>query len=150
MPPDLRSRSPALAFADFQKEFVAAYTEKSKEIVEERVKTFVIHLTEGLGRRRRIKAVGTDLTPIDTGVARSNWKITLGVPDLSVSKPHIPANPAAIVNNYKAGGTVRITNNTRHIGLLNSPRTPSKQAAPGFIERNIQRAAVIAKLRFKV
>ena len=149
MPPDLRANDPKLAFLNFKRQFVAAYTKESKAIVEQRVKTFVVHFTENLGRRRKIKSVGSDLTPIDTGVARANWKISLGTPDLTVSPPHTPIDPSVIVANYKAGGTVRITNNTRHIGILNSALTPSKQTAPGFIQRNIIRAALSAGFRLK-
>ena len=144
----LRPVSPALDYYRFKKDFIASYTRQSKEEVETRIKTFVIHFTEGLGRRRKIKLPGSDLTPIDTGAARANYNISIGFPDGTVHAPYLPPDPTALVDSYKAGQTIYIVNNLGYVALLNSPDTPSKQASPGFINRNIIRASLIAGLDF--
>lgn len=91
-------------------------------------------------------------TPVDTGVARSNWVAALNTPARGVRGAYAPgsklglgegANAQAamdqakgVTSQFKAGEnqTIWISNNTPYISILNSSGTPSQQASPNFVE----------------
>lgn len=96
-------------------------------------------------------------TPVDTGEARSNWRVGIGAPTRSVIEPYAPgkklgigetANAAAAIaagvariNSLPKGPlktSVYISNNTRHINLLNEGR--SNQAPAGFVDAALAEA----------
>lgn len=88
-------------------------------------------------------------TPVDTGIAISNWQVGLGSAPTNEIPAFVPgyqgstadANRGAMleaglatVQGYKAGqtGAVHIVNNSKHIGALNAGH--SKQAPANFVE----------------
>ena len=80
-------------------------------------------------------------TPVDTGKARSNWRVSIGratSQDIDTYGPGATASASsiaagfAILAQYKPGQDVYIQNNVPYIGALN--RGHSKQAPPGYIE----------------
>lgn len=101
-------------------------------------------------------------TPVDTGRARSNWRVGIGAPTSAEIDPYSPGrhlgiNESANANAAIAAGLARInsvkgkaglglttaiyiSNNTKYIGRLNSGY--SKQAPAGFVEK----ALIEAKL----
>lgn len=98
-----------------------------------------------------------DNTPVDTGEARSNWLVSLGVPMRGTIAPYTPypkfsqANGRGISETANAQGakqraegaitarqpgqTLIIQNNVDHIGELNSGT--SKQAPALFVETSV-------------
>ena len=91
-------------------------------------------------------------TPVDTGVARSNWVAALNAPARGVRGAYAPgsklglnegANAQAAMNQakgvasqFKAGENqvIYISNNTPYISVLNAAPPHSTQAAPNFVE----------------
>ncbi len=85
-------------------------------------------------------------TPVDTGRARSNWRVSSGSPDTAVREPYASGtggssgaqNAAAAIDHGKAvvqadrSGTIYISNNLPYIGALNDGS--SAQAPAGFVE----------------
>ena len=75
-------------------------------------------------------------TPIDTGAARSNWAISVDVPDTSFDKGktdgRIKSKPVSRLNNFR---TLFITNNAPYIVRLNEGHSP--QAPARFVERAV-------------
>lgn len=99
-------------------------------------------------------------TPVDTGLARSNWIVSLGSPFRGVVPPWAPGDHLGIgetanadvaikqgeaaILGYRSGMTVFIQNNAPYIGVLNSPSTPSQQADPYFVQMAIKSGVVEA------
>jgi len=128
--------------------FCASLPNDLKAAVNERKKVIVLNVAHDL----------TQTTPIDTGAAISNWKVSVGTPDLDVIEPHAPSHLGEIVGSESPGGpanaavamelaraaaavaqygeTLYCSNGLSYIGLLNEDGI-SKQAAPGFVERAI-------------
>jgi len=101
-----------------------------------------------------------ELTPVDTGQARSNWQVGLGAPVSGFRKPFSPipsrwrrpypaggsrserrnllgvtSAATGVMGRYKAGDSVYITNNLPYIGRLNQGY--SRQSPAGFIRVGI-------------
>lgn len=90
-------------------------------------------------------------TPVDTGRARSNWRVSLGSPPTGVIEPYAPgaklgigenANAAAAiaqaagqVAQRREGQDIWISNNVPYIGLLNEGS--SRQAPASFVEQAV-------------
>lgn len=75
-------------------------------------------------------------TPVDTGYARANWQITIGVP----ATGEVPAGGAPLAlalesYNPERDGAAFITNNAKYIRRLNAGH--SQQAPAGFVEAAI-------------
>lgn len=119
--------------------------------------------------KRSLKLL-VNATPVDTGEARSNWRIGIGgVPTAAIS-PYASGRNLGIsergnargaidagfsrINSLKPGQgrslttSVVIVNNARHIGLLNDGR--SKQAPAGFIQAALAQARAEVIPNFKV
>lgn len=99
-------------------------------------------------------------TPVDKGVARSNWRIGLGIPTRAIIDAYAPGRNLGIGETANASAAIGaglarinsvrgragvglttaifITNATPYIQRLNAGY--SKQAAAGFIERAVQEA----------
>lgn len=106
-------------------------------------------------------------TPVDTGEARSNWRVGVGAPTRGVIPPYAPGKKlglsetgnasAAIaagiarINTVKNTGFLKtalyLSNHTRHISILNTGH--SGQASEGFIERAFA-AAKLEIRRFRI
>lgn len=102
-------------------------------------------------------------TPIDTGQAKSNWKVSVGTPDLKNIGPHVPGeygstsqqNIAAtlaeawkVLSKYDLSqGDLFIANGLPYIIKLNEGW--SQQAPAGFIQKAVQRiTAEIAGIKY--
>lgn len=125
--------------------------------------------------KRALRAL-VNATPVDTGRARSNWRVGIGAPTSAVIEPYSPgkklglgersnANAAiaaglARINSVRgksgAGGglqtSIYINNNTAYIGNLPNGRGlndgASPQAGPGWIEASLLEAqAILPTLR---
>lgn len=93
-------------------------------------------------------------TPVDTGRARSNWLVSVGVPRGGVIEPYAPGNKLGLGENKNAQGAldqarravavrpegipVFIVNNVDYMGLLNNGS--SRQAPANFVEIGVERA----------
>lgn len=105
-----------------------------------------------------------DETPVDTGRARSNWRVSVGAPTTEVISPYAPGrhlgkaevgNAAAAkaqareaVSVRAPGQDVYLCNSTPYIGLLNAGH--SGQAAPLFVQRAVLRGLeVIRSIRLR-
>jgi hypothetical protein len=89
-------------------------------------------------------------TPVDTGRARSNWRVQSGEPNTAVRPAFVAGkdgstlgeNTNAAISEGKAiiaadrTGTIYISNNLPYIGPLNDGS--SAQAPAGFVERAVQ------------
>ncbi len=115
-------------------------------------------LTKGVTRlaqdvAKGIGATVVDTTPVDTGLARSNWRATLSAPASGIIPPYSPGNHLGISESANAGAakaqqqqvierfkvaqnaSIFITNNVSYIGALNagsSPQSPGSMVALGF------------------
>lgn len=80
-------------------------------------------------------------TPVDTGRARSNWIVTLGVPSAASRLPMSPTEALregeSVINGWRPGQSIFITNNLNYISKLNAGS--SAQAPAGFVERAVER-----------
>lgn len=104
-------------------------------------------------------------TPVDTGLARSNWHVSLNNPSIDVLDAWSPypkysgpklsetANETAavdagllVLSSFKDGDVVFIQNNIPYIGSLNDGT--SKQANRGFVEDAVKASSVVAALKF--
>lgn len=86
-------------------------------------------------------------TPVDTGKARSNWRVSIGAPiggEIDTFGPGSTASASsiaagfAVFARYVPGEDIYIRNNVPYIGRLN--RGYSKQAPAGYIEAEIDKA----------
>jgi hypothetical protein len=93
-------------------------------------------------------------TPVNTGRARSNWLVSINVPNNDAISPYSAgvagstgsqnaqaaiAQGTQVIGSYKPGDTaIFITNNLPYISALNDGS--SKQAPAHFIEQSIQTA----------
>ena len=93
----------------------------------------------------------TVATPVDTGHARTNWRVSIGRPiggEIDTYGPGSSASAGAIAAGfavfarYVPGQPVYIQNNAPYIGALN--RGHSKQAPAGYIE------AAVSKINDKI
>lgn len=81
-------------------------------------------------------------TPVDTGRARSNWQVELGqaatgvVDALDKSGQSALAQGKKVIDTYKSGSSLNITNNLPYIERLNDGW--SAQAPAGFVEKAVQ------------
>jgi hypothetical protein len=90
-------------------------------------------------------------TPVDTGRARSNWRVTTGSPASGTREPYAPgakgstatqntraalAEGEQVIKTAPAGSVIYITNNLDYIAALNAGH--SAQAPAGFVELAIQ------------
>lgn len=110
-------------------------------------------------------------TPVDKGVARSNWRVGIGGPPTATISAYAPgrhlgineqANAAAAIaagvariNSFSPGQgrrlqtAIYITNNVLYIEALNNGRSP--QTPPGFIDAAmVEATAVIPNFRYFV
>lgn len=94
-------------------------------------------------------------TPVDTGKARSNWKVGVGSPDYGVRSPYAPGRHLGIDESANAAAAISvgeatiqaapdnlplfISNDVEYIEKLNNGW--SKQAPANFIERAFARAS---------
>lgn len=126
--------------------------------LSKRMTFYVSRLTDGVeGLMKRIALAVDEAviygTPVDTGFARSNWIVSLGNPTTGTISPYSPGNKLgigespnargaiaqgrAVIDGFTIGRVIYIVNNTPYIGVLNSPSTPSRQAAPFFVQTAI-------------
>lgn len=91
-------------------------------------------------------------TPVDTGLARSNWLVSIGSPRDDVIAPYSPGNRLGIneganaqgalqqgqdvIAQYRKGQVVFITNNVFYVDLLDQGH--SQQAPEGFVDMALQ------------
>lgn len=81
-------------------------------------------------------------TPVDTGRARANWRVSIGTPLLSATDDTDPSGQAAIdqgrrvIDGFPGGETqIYIANNLPYIGRLNEGY--SSQAPANFVELSV-------------
>lgn len=98
-------------------------------------------------------------TPVDTGTARSNWRVSIGPGSGAVHPPYSPgkglgigetANATAAldqgrstINRFALGQEIYISNNLPYIKKLNEGS--SLQAPEGFVEDAVQSGVKIVK-----
>lgn len=81
-------------------------------------------------------------TPVDTGRARANWQVEIGhaasgvVNEVDKSGQGAIASGAKVIQAYKGGSSINLTNNLPYIERLNDGW--SAQAPAGFVERAVQ------------
>lgn len=81
-------------------------------------------------------------TPVDTGRARSNWQVEIGqaasgtLESFDKSGQGAIATGRKVIEGYKGGSSVNITNNLPYIERLNDGW--SAQAPAGFVEKAVQ------------
>jgi hypothetical protein len=99
-----------------------------------------------------------ELTPVDTGRARTNWRASLDTPfeQLLYPSPQRPPSPEVAkqealtdlkrtIDQYKDyNWSIHLTNNVPYIVLLNSGS--SAQAPAGFIEASVLAAKALIRL----
>jgi hypothetical protein len=99
----------------------------------------------------------TTRTPVDTGLARSNWQISTGsarsgVRPITSQAGALSAAQSAVnrisdlTPNSRGAETIYIVNNIPYIGGLN--RGKSRQAPAGYVSDSIKRAIAFASSRF--
>lgn len=154
----------ARPFSDLPK-FINGLGTALGQAVNEVIPTTALHLHSDL----------VDSTPVDTGKARSNWRISFNVPDPWVLDPYyqgyklgrgetrnaaptkalakaviqnIRGNNGAVAKNFK----IWIFNNVDYLGLLNNT-DHSAQNSPGWVQRDLRNnvAKMVVRLgqRFK-
>lgn len=96
--------------------------------------------------------IGRDLvpsTPVDTGLARGNWRPSLNVP---VSRPTSLVDPTgagavarieSVGRQFHLGDTLYLVNRVPYIGRLNAGSSP--QAPAGFVQAAVQRGLARAR-----
>lgn len=93
-------------------------------------------------------------TPVDTGRARSNWLVSVGVPRGGVIEPYSPGNQLGLGENANANGALQqartavlvrpegvpiyIVNNVEYLPQLNNGS--SQQAPANFVEIGVEQA----------
>lgn len=81
-------------------------------------------------------------TPVDTGRARANWQVEVGqeatgvLDEVDKSGQGALATGARVIQSYKGGSSINLTNNLPYIERLNDGW--SAQAPAGFVERAVQ------------
>jgi len=92
-------------------------------------------------------------TPVDTGLARGNWRPGLNVPPsaaVTITDPTGAATIAritAVAKLYRPGNTFFLQNNLDYIEDLN--RGKSRQAAAGFIAEAVRAGVKAGIARFR-
>jgi hypothetical protein len=104
----------------------------------------LVEIGPGIVARRIALGVFSDLlfrTPVDTGRARSNWKISVGSPDFSVLEALGSAADSTLLQvataeqvlyRFRGNQVIYITNGLPYIERLNEGW--SQQAPAGFVE----------------
>ena len=103
------------------------------------------------GVERYVAAIGAEIgrvlvpaTPVDTGLARGNWRPSLNVP---ISRPTSLPDPtgagavariASVAQQFRIGDSLHIVNNVPYISLLNAGSSP--QAPAGFVQASVRNA----------
>jgi hypothetical protein len=104
-------------------------------------------------------------TPVDTGRARSNWIVSLGIPETEVREPYKPHAPgskgggagtgeganaqealtqgAGVIARRRQGQSIHITNNVPYITKLDAGH--SKQAPANFVRRSIMNGIAVLR-----
>lgn len=83
-------------------------------------------------------------TPVDTGLARGNWRPSLNVPVQDPTSLPDPSGDGAaerirsVARQYRIGDTVYVVNRVPYIGALNAGSSP--QAPPNFVETEVDAA----------
>lgn len=103
-----------------------AYKKKVIESLEKSVRACALTVDARLAQ----------LTPVDTGRARSNWLPSLNSPDVRIVEPGQKPDAGPILNSYNIGDTIYMTNNVPYIQRLNDGW--SKQSPAGFVEDAIE------------
>lgn len=101
-----------------------------------------------------VAEIGKELvpaTPVDTGLARGNWRPSLNGPAstpiafLDLTGAATVARIQSIGRQYRLGQTVYIVNRVPYISMLNSGSSP--QAPAGFVQASVRRAVSRASAR---
>lgn len=114
-----------------------------------RIRSIGTAVPENVDKLVRTVALAVDTTvvmatPVDTGRARSNWIAELGSPSTSTIEPLADGAAAtarsieaarAVIDTYKGGTDIHLTNNLSYIGALNDGT--SAQAPAGFVQTAI-------------
>jgi len=100
-------------------------------------KAYQVKVIQNLEKTVRAVALVVDaelvnMTPVDTGRARSNWNPSLNVPDGTIREPGQKKSIDPIASAYKITDTILISNNLPYIKPLNNGS--SKQAPAGFVD----------------
>ena len=89
-------------------------------------------------------------TPVDTGLARANWRPSVNAPlDTPVSFLDPTGRGAigrirVVARTAKLGDKIYIRNNVPYIEKLNAGHSKTQQPVPGYIQRAIKRGTDIA------
>lgn len=98
-------------------------------------------------------------TPVDTGRARSNWRVSINQPVPEEIPPYVPgsklglgetANASAAIeqgltvlaSHRGAGGAIWISNNVHYIGMLENGHSPQNR---GFVKAAVLQGKVLLK-----
>ena len=110
-----------------------------------------------------IGATVVDTTPVDTGLARSNWRATISAPASGTIPPYSPGNQLGIgeaanalatkaqqkqaIDRFDASkhASIFITNNVPYIGALNDGSSP--QSPGGMVEMGIQTGRLVLQAK---
>lgn len=84
-------------------------------------------------------------TPVDTGVAKANWNLSINSIDNTFKKSRKNADSTLArgiqgAERFVIGDTTYITNHTAYIYALESGATPSKKAPPGWVSLAVEQA----------
>lgn len=135
--------------------------------LEQRMNKLGFSLSKGMTKvtKNVAKGIGNtlvDTTPVDTGLARSNWRATLNGPASGVIPPYSPGNHLGISESANAGGAkaqqrqvierfdaakrsvIFIANNVGYIGKLD--RGSSLQNPAGMVALAIQTGRQVLKV----
>lgn len=129
-----------------------------------RIRVRADRVSDNVGRTVRKTALAVDQavvlsTPVDTGRARSNWRVSLGSRPRGVINPYSPgsglgrgeqqnaqaamAQAAAAVAQRRDGQDIYISNNVPYIGKLNDGS--SRQAPAGFVQQAVMAGVAAVK-----
>lgn len=106
----------------------------------------------------------TEVTPVDTSNALSNWQASLNNPETDEISPYYPGEKGStqaqsaqaavmvaenVLMDKKPGQTIYIANNAPYIDDLNHGSSPQQRA--GFVERSILLGSLlVGKFKLKV
>ena len=82
-----------------------------------------------------VDATVVQMTPVDTGRARSNWLPSINTPSRLTVQPGGKTEMRSVIQGYKLSDTIYITNNLPYIERLNNGW--SQQAPAGFVDMAI-------------